>query len=219
MRSAIQAVWWDLDGTLVDSAPTILAALESAFKQLKVAPQEPLHQGLIGPPLNQLLSRLLAHETASVRAQVLAAFKHHYDTEACWQTKAYAGVDAVLAELQQRGFKQRICTNKRLLPTRHIIHALGWQTRFEAIHALPDYQAVAGSAPLAHKSDMVADILLGTSGVAPAAIVLVGDTPDDQIAAQMNQLQFAAARWGYGQVSATDQDWSLLNCQDLLTIL
>ncbi|MFC6806045.1 HAD family hydrolase [Methylophaga thalassica] len=46
---------FDLDGTLIDSSPAILAALEMALEKNKIKPKLPMTHKLIGPPLNQLL--------------------------------------------------------------------------------------------------------------------------------------------------------------------
>ena len=44
---------FDLDGTLIDSAPSILASMQAAFEQAGIAPSGPLTPALIGPPLEQ----------------------------------------------------------------------------------------------------------------------------------------------------------------------
>jgi phosphoglycolate phosphatase len=209
-----QLVLWDLDGTLVDSAPTIMDALQRAFTRLKVNPTEPLTEKLIGPPLDQLLQRLFPSSTDVIRAEILAEFKQHYDHESYKATRVFPTVSDTLLRLNQLGVRQWVCTNKRLLPTHRIVDHLGWREVFEHLYALPDFR-VDGQ-PVASKSDMVQSLMM-QHRLNPGAIILVGDTTTDQLAAHNNQLGFAYARWGYGQVTCASPDLVLNVCEEFLT--
>jgi phosphoglycolate phosphatase len=211
-------LFWDLDGTLVDSASTILSSLQWAFKQSGLAPSQPLVRDLIGPPLQELLERLLPAQANTDKLQVLNLFKSHYDEIASAQTVAYPLVDHTLNEVHRLGFSQAICTNKRMLPTARIVEARGWSGLFANCYALPDYKAQSTPLALTHKSQMLDDILQ-SENLNRDAVVLIGDTTDDQKAAHDNQVQFAWARWGYGAVDANQSDWILENCEDILSYL
>ena len=117
----------DFDGTLVDSAPAILNCFERALQAHGLEPCRSIDDSLIGPPLRQTLETLSGQSDPVILDALGASFKDIYDTEACLQTPAYAACQDVLEQLRAQGFTLAIATNKRLLPTRRIIAALGWE--------------------------------------------------------------------------------------------
>ena len=69
---------FDLDGTLIDSAPSILASMQSAFDALALRPIRPLTPDVIGPPLLPTLAALLPLEHRCEVDAVATMFKRHY---------------------------------------------------------------------------------------------------------------------------------------------
>ena len=199
---------FDLDGTLIDSADAILAALAAAFAACAVVPQQALSPRLIGPPLMTMLARLAGEHQAHALPALAAAFKQHYDDSAYRQTRVFAGVSELLQALGQRGDTLFIATNKRILPTRRIIDHLGWQAHFAATLALDAF-----SPPLSDKAELLAR-LLQLHGLQAGATLYVGDLHEDGLAARAAGMPFRLVSWGYG---AAPSEWrSLASPQDLL---
>ena len=132
----MQAVVFDLDGTLIDSAPSILASLRSAFLSLGIAPALKLTPDLIGPPLDQMLRRISGTDDARMIASLSAAYKQDYDTDGYSKAVAFDGVDAMLSALVEKGMPLYIATNKRIEPSIRILCHLGWDRHFVSISAL-----------------------------------------------------------------------------------
>ena len=97
-------VLFDLDGTLIDSAPAILASYREAFAATARAPVITIDDAIVGPPLLETLQMLAGTEEPAVIDALAAAFKASYDSEGYKQTAAYAGVGTMLEALKSAGF-------------------------------------------------------------------------------------------------------------------
>jgi phosphoglycolate phosphatase len=189
----MNAILFDLDGTLVDSAPSILASLGSAFADCGLQPKAPLTSTLIGPPLRETLARLCGEaDDSATLDRLTAAFKHHYDTAGYRETQPFAGIEAMLRTLAKAGVAQHIATNKRALPTGLILEHLGWSGLFDRVYALDTFDP-----PAPHKTALLAR-LLADAGLSAEECAYVGDRAEDAQAAQANGLRFFWAAWGFG---------------------
>lgn len=191
-------ILFDLDGTLIDSAPAILASYRDAFASTGQQAVIAIDEGIVGPPLLETLRMLAGATDAAVIDALAAGFKASYDSSGYRQTTAYAGVDAMLCRLRQAGCTLSIATNKRLLPTRLILEHLGWSGHFAAVYALDLFEP-----RLPDKATMIGR-LMQDRGIARADAVYVGDRSEDGESADANQLPFIAATWGYGSLEASE---------------
>lgn len=189
-------VLFDLDGTLIDSAPAILASYRDAFASTGHKPVIAIDEGIVGPPLLETLRMLAGTHDTAVIDTLAAGFKASYDSSGYLRTAAYAGVDAMLRRLGAAGCTLSIATNKRLLPTRLILDHLGWSSHFAAVYALDLFEP-----RLPDKAAMIAR-LMQDHGIAHADAVYVGDRGEDGESADANHLPFIAATWGYGSLDA-----------------
>lgn len=192
---------FDLDGTLIDSAPSILAGFGHAVEAVGLAPVLPLSESLIGPPLRVTLARLSGLDPladADRLAAMAAHFMRYYDSEGYRLSRVYPGVAAALAELHGAGVALHLATNKRYAPTALILDHLGWLPWFRSVYAL-DRPGLP--APYASKTAMVAG-QLGNEGIGRAGTWYVGDRDEDREAAVANGLGFIGVDWGYGQFAA-----------------
>lgn len=187
---------FDLDGTLIDSAPAILRCLKRTLQSAGYTPQVPLQHQLIGPPLTETLSHLtgLTDQTALLR--LADDFKSLYDASEILQTRAFPGIEAMLEALVLQGMRLHLTTNKRMKPTRILLDTLGWNSYFASIYTLdmviPHF---------ANKSEALRQQLKDLQ-IAQFSALYIGDTPADGNAAAANKLRFAAATWGYGGFAA-----------------
>lgn len=182
---------FDFDGTLVDSARGILAAMAQALDTQTLKPQAALEPGIIGPPLLQTLRLLSGLEDGTRLAALAAEFKRCYDGGGYRDTDPYAGVDDVLRHLNELGIELLLATNKRGVPTRLILDHLGWTPLFNDVYCLdehrdcPDKTAMLGC-------------LFRNRPLSAANTPYVGDTEGDAQAATRNGMPFILAEWGYG---------------------
>lgn len=169
---------FDLDGTLVDSAPEIVSAMEHAWGTLEKAPF-PRDRFRIGPPLMDIMKDLGARDPAAVAT----AFRARYDASDFSGSPPFAGIVDLVAELQRRA-PIAVATNKRSAPT-HKILARWFPDRFARVATIDLIDAEPGTYS---KADMLRKL---------GAAVLVGDTVGDIRSAREAGVRVVAVTWGY----------------------
>jgi phosphoglycolate phosphatase len=195
---------FDLDGTLIDSAPSILGSLAMALDEAGVTAKVPFASHLIGPPLQETLSILTGVDDPQVINTYVEAFKRHYDGGGYKQTEIYPGVADLLANLHSSEFTLHLATNKRLAPTRLILDYLGWGKYFQSVYALDRYQP-----RLPDKGALLQHLLI-EQALQPAEVLYIGDKIEDGLAAEQNDMAFLGVTWGYGDFASAGK-WAVLD--------
>ena len=188
-------ILFDLDGTLIDSSPGILASFGRVLTAHGLAPVVPLEASLIGPPLAVTLRQVSGIADEARLARLVEAFKQDYDTAGYRSTEVFPGVAAGLAQLAAAGARLFIVTNKRMVPTRRILEALGLAQLFAGIHTRDETE------PMAPSKAAVTQHVLDRYGVDRSRACFVGDSDEDAAAARENGLAFIHAVYGYGGAS------------------
>ena len=195
MKTPPSAVLFDFDGTLIDSATSVLASLQHALTREACTPKVTLGPHLIGPPLRRTLATLVGSDNTALIDRLAQRFREHYDSEGYRATEVFDGVPELLAALRAAEIDLYIVTNKRVAATRQILTHLGWLDFFVGVYALDAFDP-----PLPHKPAVV-DTVLKRYAIPRESSWMVGDSEEDQRAAELNSLRFFAARWGYGAVA------------------
>ena len=131
-------VVFDLDGTLAETAPDLIASLNAVLESEQVAP---LHldqaRNLIGAGARALLERGLSAQGRSVSTErmeeLFQSFLKHYRANICVGTHLYPGVERSLQRLKDAGFSLAVCTNKFEEPSVTLLKSLGISDFFSAI--------------------------------------------------------------------------------------
>ncbi|MCC7121361.1 MAG: phosphoglycolate phosphatase [Gammaproteobacteria bacterium] len=191
-----RAVLFDLDGTLVDSAPDIAAAADRALADCGV-PGRGIERirGYIGGGAERLIHRCLTDRLDGVAERALfdaafAAFFKHYAADLTTRTQPYPGVIETLASLAARGYRLGCVTNKPARFTTPLLTALALAPYFDAVVAgdtLPVKKP--DPAPLLH-----AMTRLGTQ---VATTTMVGDSMADLNAARAAGMRVLCVSYGY----------------------
>lgn len=204
-------ILFDLDGTLIDSAPGIEASFYIAYLKIynKECPKN--ITTFIGPPIDQVLTAVNGETNLEILNHFVDAFKQHYDTEGYKKTKLYDDVELVLEFLLKKNFNVFIATNKRLKPTKLILEYLSISKYFNDIYC-PDMEVFK----FKNKTDLIAYILQ-INYLKLTETIMIGDTIHDGIAADENMLDFALVEYGYGQYE--NYKYKLINIKQLLNIL
>jgi phosphoglycolate phosphatase len=202
-----QSVIFDLDGTLIDSSPSILKCFGQVLNEHGLTPLVPLNDALIGPPLRQTLVNLTGATDSAFLDRLVDGFKACYDTEGYKEARVYDGVEAMLVQLAESGITLAIATNKRRIPTLKILEYLGWERYFRVVGTLD-----TSFPPHADKAAMIHS-LLNELSISAAASLYLGDKLEDGKAADANKMPFIAAGWGYGEwnVGTISADWNLVD--------
>ncbi len=198
MSKAPRTLVFDLDGTLIHSAPDLAAALNLVLGEAgrdKVT----LHQvtQMIGDGVATLVERGFAATGGPADDQNarLERFHHHYDKATADLTELYPGVMETLELLAAAGHRMALCTNKPAGPTQSVLDAFGLAGFFEAV-AGGDTFPVRKPSP-GH--------LLGTlrmMNADPEHAVMIGDSPNDVQVALNAAIPTIAVSYGYRRVPA-----------------
>jgi phosphoglycolate phosphatase len=183
-------VLFDLDGTLSDSAPGILAALRHAFTVNGLAPLDAdAERVLLGPPFYESLPPLIGG-TDKLPA-VIAAYRERYGAGCMYDTSAYDGVRDVLIALRARGLRLAVATSKPEHYAAPIVAHLGLTEFFDTVGG----DELDGS--LRTKALVIAKVLRRLRIADPADVVMVGDRAHDVIGAREHGIACIGAGWGY----------------------
>lgn len=194
-----QNIIFDLDGTLIDSAPAILSCFEQAFASCNIPVIRELDASIIGPPLLDTLRLLSGIDDANQLDKLVDAFKRCYDSEGYLLTTVFDGVEFVLRDLKQSGYRMFVATNKRKIPTDKIIQQLNWRDFFEDVYSLDSIS------PAVKSKGALLQVLLELFGLNSNKTIYIGDRNEDGIAAQSAGLDFVLASWGYNETPT--QNW------------
>lgn len=186
-----QAIVFDLDGTLVDSAPSILDALSQTLKNQGIEPKVTLVPSLIGPPLQEILRKVTGFQAHDKRlSDLIDQFKLTYDGSYCWQAGPYPGIDLMLSQISV-DHRLTIATNKRKGPTEKILEHLSWSKYFDEVVCIDK-----GVTPFKCKADIL-ESLIQKMRIKRDLLFYIGDRGEDLEAARACGVAFGLAGWGY----------------------
>ena len=183
---------FDFDGTLIDSAPGILATYAAVLNAAGIQPVVALDARLVGPPLLPTMSKLTGPLDPEKLDALVEEFKRRYVDIGVANTPAYAGADAALQRLRASGKTLYLATNKRAEPTLMLLEKFGWASHFHRVYCIDSHQPA-----FADKTAMLRQ-LLSENSLDPRQALYIGDTRGDYLSASACGISFVAALWGYG---------------------
>ena len=215
--STPDCVLFDLDGTLADTAPDLVAALNSVLSSLGRAEVEVttarwwVTQGSVGLIQNSLGITAAEASSSPYRQQLLDA----YASNLCVRTRLFPGIDRLLEKLQCRQIPWGIVTNKPARFTDPLLDQLDFEQRPAVVisgdtlsRAKPD------PLPLLHACEII--------GVKPSNTFFVGDDQRDVLAGKAAGMATVGVTWGYSppqEAKSWGAHWIASNAQRLIQIL
>ena len=180
----------DLDGTLIDSRPGIVASIFSTLREFGHEPDPAIDlTWAIGPPLGESIPRILAGYGDTRGEEAVLAYRRHYAAGGLFNATLYAGIPEMLASAVE--FDLVLATSKRRDFASRILDHFGFSSMFRGI-----YGSEPGGA-LDHKPELLAHILRHER-ISPDAAVMVGDRHHDIDGARANGVRVIGVTWGYG---------------------
>ena len=215
MAKLPEAVVWDLDGTLIDSAADIGLALNALLAEHGF---DGLDEARVRTMIGDGVARLVRRGFAAVGRQLDDAelapladrFMQHYSVDPTRHTRLFDNAAEVLAVLSAAGVRQGICTNKPEGISREILKTLGIDQYFARVvggDTTPDPQ------PLRHCLDAL--------GTAAAQAVMIGDSAIDAAVARALDMPVGLVLHGYARsdVDAIGADFLIDGLAELPDVL
>lgn len=191
---SLQAVIFDLDGTLIDSAPDIHNAASRVLSEAGLPPVTfEQSRGFVGRGARVFVERMeraVAGANDPARTVHLHARFLHFYERAHEDTRMYPNVPEMLARLAHQGLALGLCTNKPIGPTRAVLAHLGWEDVFAHV--------IGGdSLPVAKPDPAPLLAVVDGLGLTLDQIAYIGDSETDAETAEAAGARFGLYTEGY----------------------
>ena len=186
------AVFFDVDGTLIDSAPGIKETFAYTFREMGVDDRGIDYNQFFGPPLRRSYAKYLPDAASVERAVEL--YRAYYRQKGRHMCTLYPGAMAMLQALREAGVILCTATSKPVTVVTPILEELGIAELFHIIGGASE------DASLDTKTAVIRS-LLGREPVKEKAILMVGDRKEDMVGAADCGLDAAGVLYGYGGLS------------------
>lgn len=208
--SSLSAIFFDLDGTLVDSSIGIHNGFTYTFDQLGVpSPDAKTIRGFMGPPLETSFASCLPAYQVETAIQL---YRSYYKEKGVYEAQLFPQIKELLTELAKQ-YPLYITTTKNTPTAVDMTSYFGIDRFFDGIY---------GSSPQAlHKADVIRQALT-THNLDPETVVIIGDTKFDMIGAQETGIKKLAVTWGFGddkELMNFQPDWVAHQPTDILVQL
>ena len=197
-------VAFDLDGTLVDTAPDLIGALNAVLAEQSLPPF-PLvaARHLVGQGVRALIERGFAEAGRPLAQDIVPAlvdrFIAVYLSRIALESRPFEGLNAALDELAAAGARLAVCTNKRTDLSLALMDALGLTPRFAVVIGAD--QAVPKPDP------RLLFLAIEKAGGTPGRTVYVGDSPIDLETARNARVPVVGVSFGYSDPPLRPEDF------------
>ncbi len=197
----VRAVMFDLDGTLLDTAPDMVGALNTLRREERCAP---LPYDEVRPAVSHGSTRVvkigfpdaMPDRAAALQQRFLEIYRGALSRE----TQLFPGMERVLDALSARRLKLGIVTNKPAWLTEPLLDEMGLRARFNCVVSGDTVaQRKPHPLPLLHAATLV--------GAAPQECIYVGDAERDVQAARAAGMQALVADYGYLRADEDSTAW------------
>jgi len=193
-------LFFDLDGTLTDSRPGILASMRHASTVLGIElPGDEALSRLIGPPTRDAFRELLGSSDPELNERAIAIYRQRYATLGLFESSVYPGIGRGLQALREAGFALWVVTSKPEVYANTIIDHFELRRYFGRVYG----SELSGER--SNKGELIGHVL-GSEGISPAHVWMIGDRLHDVRGAKQNGLRAAGVLWGYGTREELDAE-------------
>jgi phosphoglycolate phosphatase len=193
---------FDLDGTLVDTAPDLINALNFVLDR-EGLPPVPLHaaRNMIGAGARKLIERGLELEgraaTVDDITRLTSDFIDHYAAHIADSSRPFEGIESALDDLASRGYRLAVCTNKLEWLSKLLLDQLGLSARFAAICG-------ADTFGVSKPDPAILQQTIARAGGQLSSAIMVGDAGPDIGVARRAGIPVIGVEFGYTEVPIAD---------------
>ena len=187
----MDAIFFDLDGTLTNPKPGITRSIQYALQRLDhpTMPTEDELTWCIGPPLRASFVRLLGAETSADLA--VTYYRERFSDVGLYENGVYDGIGDVLTSLCASGHRLFVATSKPHVYAERIIDHFGLRDHFERVFG----SELDGTR--VDKSHLL-EYALKQASVDPSKTLMIGDRSHDMVGAKNNGMTGIGVLYGYG---------------------
>ncbi|PPU76514.1 HAD family hydrolase [Xanthomonas cucurbitae] len=187
-------LFFDLDGTLVDSEAGIVASIAHAFERVgQPCPPPQTLRAWIGPPLRDSFTECFPDDPALVQ-RALAIYRERYDAVGWTELRVFDGIGEVVTGLQRAGHRLAVVTSKNERYARRIVEHLPFGACFEEVIGASE------DGERRFKPDLIAEALRRLD-IAKTGCVMIGDRRMDIEGANHHGLHSIGVLWGFGDAA------------------
>ncbi|MDR6991628.1 HAD hydrolase-like protein [Luteimonas sp. 3794] len=186
-----QALFFDLDGTLIDSEPGILGGIAHTLDAMGHPPlSREVLLPWIGPPLRDSFDALFEGDRARAERAV-ALYRERYDASGWREHSVYADIPETIATLQAAGHRLAVVTSKNEGFARRILESLPFGAAFETVVGASD------DGTRRYKRELIAEAL-SRLALTAADATMIGDRRYDMEGASQHGMRGIGVLWGFG---------------------
>lgn len=194
------AVLFDLDGTILDSAPGVFHCFEHTFRMLhREAPSREVMRPFLGPPLATTFGDIVGLSGDELD-RAIAIYRSEYAAGGAITADLYPGVIDVVRAVRAAGIPVALATSKAESGVRMVLDHFGLNDDFDVLGTASDDESRTS------KADVVqfARDSLDEAGADVSNLILVGDRIHDVEGAAVHGIDTVLVEWGYG----TPDEWA-----------
>ncbi len=205
---------FDLDGTVTDSKPGIVASYRHTLDVLGVPIDEPILLRCVGPPLRDSLLSLGV--PAGRLEEAIAVYRAWFVSNGIFDNRPYDGTVAMLDRIHRTGVRVGLATSKLIDFATDILTHFGLEAFFDPVCG------ATRDGRLSHKDEVVGEALLESGIVGSDRVLMVGDREHDMFGAVANGVVPVGVGWGYGtpaELEAAGAKWIVDTPTDLADLI
>lgn len=185
-------LFFDLDGTLLDSRPGILASMRHALTRLgrEVPPDETLSR-FIGPPTHEAFRELLGSTDPEFIVGTIGIYRERYAKLGLFESSVFPGIADGLRALTTAQHRLLVVTSKPQVYADTLIDHFELRRYFNGVYG----SELTGER--SNKGELIAHVL-ESEGISPPEVWMIGDRLHDILGAKRNGISAAGVLWGYG---------------------
>ncbi len=198
----LRAVLFDMDGTLLDTAPDFIAVCQAMRTDRQLSPvSEKLIRDVVSGGARAMVAATFdltpeAPTFEALRLEFLERYQQHCAVHTCF----FDGMGELIADIEKSGLIWGVATNKPLCFAEPIMHGLGLAER-SAVMVCPDH--VTRSKPDPEMLYLACNQL----DIEPSSVLFVGDDRRDIEAGHAAGMRTAAVRYGYIHPEDNPGNW------------
>lgn len=191
MTAVYENVIFDMDGTLLDSAPGVINALHYSLDRLGISVSKGFNErAVVGPPLAYTFNFTLGLDMEATNKAV-ALYREYYGPIGAFEAELFHGIADLLRDLKSAGAAISLATSKYSVMAEKMMDHFNIRPYF-------DFAAMSQGREVTSQKKKMIEQILADSGTPPDRTVMIGDTSYDAEGARQAGTAFIGVLYGYG---------------------